>query len=280
MSRSWIRRPGGAATRERSSRRSGPATPRCSTTRRSSRTRRNRRGSWAGCGRWCGRTARCSSRRLGLAVVVSVLQMVLPVFTQIVVDRVLVEQDLSLLHLMIVGHGRHDGVHRGVAPAAALSAELLGGADRCRVARLPDAAAARAADVVFRVAPHRRFAAASRRDPAGPRLSGAERHRRSHRRRAARRHRRPDGGLQPLAHPGLPRHRAALRAADGDGVEAAAPDLPRPRGFVQQVPLVSDRRDQGHRDRQGARRRVGVPAAPAQSVPGRRRQDLQAPTSR
>jgi ATP-binding cassette subfamily B protein len=38
---------------------------------------------------------------LGLAIVVSVLQMVLPVFTQILVDRVLVEQDLSLLHLMI-----------------------------------------------------------------------------------------------------------------------------------------------------------------------------------
>jgi HlyB family type I secretion system ABC transporter len=42
---------------------------------------------------------------LGLAVIVSVLQMVLPVFTQIVVDRVLVEQDLSLLHLMIVAMG-------------------------------------------------------------------------------------------------------------------------------------------------------------------------------
>ena len=42
---------------------------------------------------------------LGLAVLVSVLQMVLPVFTQIVVDRVLVEQDLSLLHLMIAAMG-------------------------------------------------------------------------------------------------------------------------------------------------------------------------------
>ena len=52
---------------------------------------------------------------LGLAVVVSVLQMVLPVFTQVIVDRVLVEQDLSLLHLLIVGHGRDDGVHRRVA---------------------------------------------------------------------------------------------------------------------------------------------------------------------
>ena len=42
---------------------------------------------------------------LGLAVVVSVLQMVLPVFTQVIVDRVLVDQDLSLLHLLIVAMG-------------------------------------------------------------------------------------------------------------------------------------------------------------------------------
>jgi ATP-binding cassette subfamily B protein len=45
------------------------------------------------------------ARALGLAVVVSVLQMVLPVFTQIIVDRVLVEQDLSLLRLLIVALG-------------------------------------------------------------------------------------------------------------------------------------------------------------------------------
>jgi ATP-binding cassette subfamily B protein len=38
-------------------------------------------------------------------VVVSVLQMVLPVFTQVIVDRVLVEQDLSLLRLLIVAMG-------------------------------------------------------------------------------------------------------------------------------------------------------------------------------
>jgi ATP-binding cassette subfamily B protein len=45
------------------------------------------------------------ARALGLAVVVSVLQMVLPVFTQVIVDRVLVEQDLSLLNLLIVAMG-------------------------------------------------------------------------------------------------------------------------------------------------------------------------------
>ena len=42
------------------------------------------------------------SKALGLAVVVSALQMVLPVFTQVIIDRVLVEQDLSLLRLLIV----------------------------------------------------------------------------------------------------------------------------------------------------------------------------------
>lgn len=42
---------------------------------------------------------------LGLATVVSVLQMVLPVFTQVIVDRVLVEQDEALLKLLIAGMG-------------------------------------------------------------------------------------------------------------------------------------------------------------------------------
>jgi HlyB family type I secretion system ABC transporter len=42
---------------------------------------------------------------LGLSVVVAGLQMVLPVFTQIVVDRVLVERDVSLLNLMMLSMG-------------------------------------------------------------------------------------------------------------------------------------------------------------------------------
>jgi ATP-binding cassette subfamily B protein len=44
-------------------------------------------------------------KALLLAVVVSVLQMVLPVFTQVIVDRVLVEQDSSLLRLLIIAMG-------------------------------------------------------------------------------------------------------------------------------------------------------------------------------
>jgi len=40
-----------------------------------------------------------------LALIVSVLQMVIPVFTQVIVDRVVVERDVSLLNLLILGMG-------------------------------------------------------------------------------------------------------------------------------------------------------------------------------
>ena len=40
---------------------------------------------------------------VGLAIVVSALQMVLPLFTQVIVDRVLVERDVGLLNLLIIG---------------------------------------------------------------------------------------------------------------------------------------------------------------------------------
>jgi ATP-binding cassette subfamily B protein len=44
-------------------------------------------------------------KALALAVVVSALEMVLPVFTQVIVDRVLVEKDVELLHMLIAGMG-------------------------------------------------------------------------------------------------------------------------------------------------------------------------------
>jgi HlyB family type I secretion system ABC transporter len=46
---------------------------------------------------------RSLAQAAGLAVIVSSLQMVIPVFTQVIVDRVLVERDLSLLRVLIVG---------------------------------------------------------------------------------------------------------------------------------------------------------------------------------
>ncbi len=41
------------------------------------------------------------AKAFALAIIVSALQMVLPVFTQVIVDRVLVEQDVGLLHMLI-----------------------------------------------------------------------------------------------------------------------------------------------------------------------------------
>jgi ATP-binding cassette subfamily B protein len=42
-------------------------------------------------------------KAIGLAAIVSALQMVLPIFTQIIVDRVVIEQDSNLLFLMVAG---------------------------------------------------------------------------------------------------------------------------------------------------------------------------------
>ncbi len=47
-----------------------------------------------------------AARRSGSPLIVSALQMVFPVFTQMIVDRVLVEQDVALLNLLIVGMAR------------------------------------------------------------------------------------------------------------------------------------------------------------------------------
>ncbi|HKG93799.1 MAG TPA: peptidase domain-containing ABC transporter, partial [Gemmatimonadaceae bacterium] len=44
-----------------------------------------------------------TGQAVALALIASVLQMALPLFTQVIVDRVLVEQDASLLRLLIVG---------------------------------------------------------------------------------------------------------------------------------------------------------------------------------
>jgi len=43
------------------------------------------------------------AKSAALALIVSALEMVVPVFTQVIVDRVLVEQDLALLHLLVGG---------------------------------------------------------------------------------------------------------------------------------------------------------------------------------
>ena len=50
-------------------------------------------------------------KAVGLAAIVSALQMVLPVFTQIIVDRVVVEQDRTSAQPAHRRHARRAGVH-------------------------------------------------------------------------------------------------------------------------------------------------------------------------
>ncbi len=68
--------------------------------------------------------------------------------------------------------GLHGGLHRRLARDPALPALFRGGPHRHRRARLPHAAPARVAALVFRQPPHRRHPAQARWHPAGPRLSG------------------------------------------------------------------------------------------------------------
>jgi ATP-binding cassette subfamily B protein len=59
------------------------------------------------------------AKALGLAAVISALQMLLPVFTQVIVDSVVVERDSGMLTMMVgammVGAGLFDGGHAGAA---------------------------------------------------------------------------------------------------------------------------------------------------------------------
>ena len=94
-------------------------------------------------------------------------------------------------------------------------------------------------------------------------LRRPERRARAHRRHAADRGGRADVRLQLDARARLPRDGAALRAADALLVEPPAADVRQPRGGVRALRLAPDRRDQGHRDGQGARRRGRAPPADA-----------------
>ncbi len=157
------------------------------------------------------------ARALGLAVVVSILQLVLPVFTQVIVDRVLVEQDVSLLRLLIIVMG---GVMLFIVASLAAQRYLLAftavrvdaaGLDYItrRLLALPT--------LVLRHATDGRSSTPHRGHQTGPRCVGAARDRGFDGGRAAHRDCRVDGGLQSVADDGLPGDGAALCCAHGDG---------------------------------------------------------------
>ncbi len=117
-----------------------------------------------------------------LALIVSVLQMVIPVFTQVIVDRVLVERDVNLLNILIGGMAGVVVVHADRHGHPALPAQLYRGARRLGDARLPHPAAPEPADELLQHPAHRRHPAPAGRHLAGPRIPGRARRGRPHRR--------------------------------------------------------------------------------------------------
>ena len=155
--------------------------------------------------RWRG-SRRSSSKHRGvlvqallLAVVVTLLQLLFPVFTQIVVDTVIVENDVGLLQDHPHRDGRGARLRAAGEPGAGVPAQLRRRADRRGHPRFPHAAAAVAADALLQQPAHRRHPAPPRRRAGGPPVRRAARHRGSAGAPRGRRRRRPDGRLQPDA---------------------------------------------------------------------------------
>ncbi len=89
-----------------------------------------------------------------LALVAAGLEMVLPIFTQVIVDNVLVNENYDLLYLLLVGMAAGARGDHGRDPHPALHPEQGRGRDRRGDARLPDREAARAPDELLPVQAH------------------------------------------------------------------------------------------------------------------------------
>ena len=83
--------------------RSGQDTRRCSITRPHSNKRRKASRRWRGSFHFSRKFKVILLQVLGLAVAVSFLQLLFPVFTQMVVDKVIVENDVGLLKTILLG---------------------------------------------------------------------------------------------------------------------------------------------------------------------------------
>ncbi len=149
-----------------------------------------------------------------LAVVVTMLQLLFPVFTQVVVDTVIVENDVALLTDHPHRDGRHARLHAAGQPGAGIPPQLRRRAHRRRDPGFPHAAAAVAAAALLQQPANRRHPAAAGRRAAGAPVRRAARDRRTPVASHARRRRRLDGRLQPAAGGGVPGDLAALRRHD------------------------------------------------------------------
>ena len=213
-----------------------------------------RRAGWHGCGRWSGRTRHSSWRRSASPWSSACCRWCCPCFTQVIVDRVLVDQDLSLLHLMIVAMG---ATMCFIVLSLVLQRYLLS----FSAVRI-DAAALDFLTQRLLALPMLYFAS-RRTGDLQRRLEGIRQVRDflvqhgiagNHGHRPTGCNGGADGALQPVADARVSGHVSALRAADDRRGAGAAAGVPRSRGLVQQVPLLADRCDQGHRNGKGPRR--------------------------
>ncbi len=211
---------------------------------------------------------------VGLAIVAAALELVLPILTQVVVDRVLPRGDLGLLWILMAAIA---AVLVAITGATIVQRYLLAKvAVRFDVATL-DFLTGRLLALPMSYFSTRRTGDIERR------LLGARQVRAFF----------VQSGVEALTSVtqllaalalmfvyswklalGLPRDRAAVRGPDALLGEATAADVRQPRGGVRQVLVGADRRDPRDRDREGARRGGGATPADARPLPGPRRPRL------
>ena len=181
-----------------------------------------------------------------LAVAITFLQLLFPVFTQMVVDKVIVENNVSLLETILLGMGA--AVFFVQVSSLAQEYLLTFAAVRLDTAIL-DFLTRQMLSLPMTYFTSRRTGDIQRR------LDGARQVRQfavqhgigAHpRARPAGRRAFAHGGLQPVAHVRLSRHDAALRRADVFLGKGPAPALRRRRREPGQIQLAPDRCDQGH----------------------------------
>ena len=191
---------------------------------------------------------------LVLAVAVSFLELLFPVFTEMVVDKVIVEKDLGLLKTICSGWARRFFFVQLSAlaqeyllsfAAVRLDTAILDFLSR-QLLSLPMSyfTSRRTGDIQRRLDGARQVRQFAVQHGIGALLAlvqliGAIV---------------SDGALQPVAHAGLSRHHAALRRADVFLAQSAAAALRRGRGEPGQIQFASDRCDQRNRSGQSCRR--------------------------
>ncbi len=209
-----------------------------------------------------------------LAVAVTFLQMLFPIFTQMVVDKVIVEHDIGLLKVILLGMCDRAFLRPGVKFDSAVSALVRRGATRHVHSRFSQPPIALVADELFHQPTHWRHSTPPRRRAAGAAIRSWPGHWRVAGAGHAGWFALLDDALQPVVDVRFSLHDAALRRADVfffQGLAATFCQRGREPGKVQ---LTSDRRDQRHRSGQGSGGGICLPRRDVERISGRFAEDF------